>query len=131
MQSNEYIAILQGTKSLSLTYRGDCELKLVSYTNSDWGGDKETRRSTSGYVFTLAGAPVSWSSRRPSTVALSATKAEYIAAAKATKEAIWIARFLEELKVSCDVYLRSNSTVTTKELLASQKTLRTTGVPNI
>ena len=96
---------LQGTKSLSLTYRGDCELKLVGYTDSDWGGDKETCRSTSGYVFTLAGAPISWSSRRQSTVALSSTEAEYIAAAEATKEAVWIARFLEELKISCDVYL--------------------------
>ena len=96
---------LQGTKSLTLTYRGDCELKLVGYTYSDWGGDKETRRSTSGYVFTLAGAPISWSSGRQSTVALSSTEAEYIAAAEATKEAVWIARFLEELKISCDVYL--------------------------
>lgn len=96
---------LQGTKSLSLTYGGDCELKLVGYTDSDWGGDKETRRSTSGYVFTLAGAPISWTSRRQNTVALSSTEAEYIAAAEATKEAVWIARFLEELKISCDVYL--------------------------
>lgn len=99
---------MQGTKSLSLTYRGDCELKLVGYTDSDWGGDKETRRSTSGYVFTLAGAPVSWSSRRQSTVALSSTEAEYIAAAEATNEAVWIARFLEELKISCDVYQVTN-----------------------
>ena len=53
---------LQGTKSLSLTYRRDYKLKLVGYTDSNWGGDKETRRSASGYVFTLAGALISWSS---------------------------------------------------------------------
>lgn len=74
LQKNIQIAVkqvycyLQGTKSLSLTCRREGELKLVGYTDSNWGGDKETRRSTSGYVFTLAGELISWSSWRQITI---------------------------------------------------------------
>jgi len=50
--------------------------KLVGYSDSDWAGDLETRRSTTGFVFLLAGAAVSWSSKRQHSIALSSTEAE-------------------------------------------------------
>lgn len=55
---------LQETKSFSLIYPGDCELKLVSYTDSDLGGDKKIRCSSSEYVLTLASASILYSSCR-------------------------------------------------------------------
>ena len=62
---------------------------LKGYTDSDYAGDIGTRQSTSGFIFTLYGGPVAWSSRRQSCIALSTTEAEYVAAGDATKEGIW------------------------------------------
>ena len=69
----------------------------------------DKRRSTTGYVFTFAKAPVSWKSTLQSTVALSTTEAEYMAVTEAVKEAIWLQGLLSELemeqkhiKVHCD-----------------------------
>ncbi len=90
---------LQATKDLKIIYQGGLTEKprLEIYTDADCAGDKETRKSTSGYVAILAGCHVSWSSKRQSTVAQSSKEAEYIAASEAIKEAVWIGRLLEEL----------------------------------
>ena len=56
----------------------------------------DTRKSTSGYEFTLAGGAVSWCSRLQKVVALSTTKTEYISATGASKEAIWLAHLCSE-----------------------------------
>ena len=60
-------------------------------------GDKNSRRSTIGYVFTMGGTTVSWISKLQQVVALSTTEAEYVAAIEASKEIIWLQRFMEEL----------------------------------
>ena len=60
-------------------------------------GDIDTRQSTTGYVFTVGGAAVSWVSRLQKINALSTTEAEYVAAIEAAKEMIWLQFFLEEL----------------------------------
>ncbi|CAB3998883.1 Hypothetical predicted protein, partial [Paramuricea clavata] len=65
--------------------------------DSDWAGDINTRRSTSGYVFQIANSTVSWSSKRQRTVAKSSTEAEYIALSLATQEAIWLQRLLYDV----------------------------------
>ena len=75
---------------------GQC---VVGYVDSDYAGDLDRRRSTTGYVFTLAKAPVSWRSTLQSTVALSTTEAEYMAVTEAAKEAIWLQGLLEDLGV--------------------------------
>ena len=67
--------------------------------DADWGGDLDTRRSTTGYVFKVYGGIVAWKSRRQPTVALPTTEAEYMAAADATRQAIWLRRLLDELKL--------------------------------
>jgi len=59
--------------------------------------DRDNKRSTIGYVFTVGGTTVSWVSKLQSVVALSMTKAEYVVATKANKEMIWLQRFLDEL----------------------------------
>ena len=60
-------------------------------------GNRDNRRSTIGYIFTVGGTTISWVSKIQSVVALSTTKAEYIAATEASKEMIWLQRFMGEL----------------------------------
>ena len=86
---------LKGTKSKCICY-GKGQMELQGFCDSDMAGDVDTRKSTSGYVFTLAGGAVSWCSRLQRIVALSTTEAEYISATEASKEAIWLARLCSE-----------------------------------
>jgi hypothetical protein len=60
-------------------------------------GDKDSRRSNKGYVFTIGGTTVSWISKLQKVVVLSTTEAEYVVATKAIKEMIWLQSFMEEL----------------------------------
>ncbi|CAN0875048.1 Retrovirus-related Pol polyprotein from transposon TNT 1-94, partial [Linum grandiflorum] len=84
-------------------------------------GDIDTRRSTSGYLITFSGGAVSWQSRLQKCVALSTTEAEFIAATEASKELLWMKKFLNELgfrqerpQLFCDsqsaIHLAKNST---------------------
>jgi hypothetical protein len=87
---------LHDTADLGLVFRGTLQ-PLSGYTDSDWAGDPDTRRSTSGYVFTLGSAAISWSSKRQPTVSLSTCEAEYIGQTNTTKEAIWLQGFLKQI----------------------------------
>ena len=60
-------------------------------------GDKDNRRSTTRYVFTMGGTTVSWISKLQQVVALSTTEVEYVATTEASKEMIWFHRLMEEL----------------------------------
>jgi hypothetical protein len=62
---------------------------LEGYVDSDFAGDKDDRKSTSGMVFMLGGGAVSWGNKKQSTVSCSTTEAEYIAAAGGVREAMW------------------------------------------
>lgn len=89
---------LKGTIDFVITYeKTNSVFKLVGYTDSDYAGCIETRKSTSGYIFMLGNAPITWSSQRQSVVALSTTEAEYIALALGAKEAMWLKSLLHEL----------------------------------
>jgi len=91
---------IRGTLDVGIEYGSKStseRLELLGYSDSDWGGDVESRKSTSGYVFQLANGPVSWSSKRQKTVALSFCEAEYMALTEATKEAVWMRGLLKEL----------------------------------
>lgn len=87
---------LHDTADMGLVFRGTLQ-PLSGYTDSDWAGDPDTRRSTSGYVFSLGSAAISWSSKRQPTVSLSTCEAEYIGQTNATKEAIWLQGFLKQI----------------------------------
>ncbi|CCE29311.1 uncharacterized protein CPUR_03004 [Claviceps purpurea 20.1] len=87
---------LNGTQDLQLVYKGPLQ-PLRAFTDADWAGDTSTRRSTSGYIFSLESGAISWSAKRQPTVALSSCEAEYMGHTQATKEAIWLKRLLGEL----------------------------------
>lgn len=80
-------------------YGGSDELKIEGYLDLNWAGDKESRKFTSGFIFMFNEGPVSWCSKRQTTVALFSTKAEYIALTLADKEATWLRLLLTELRL--------------------------------
>ena len=88
---------LIGSSHRGLFYRKNGDRMIRGFVDSDWAGDTDTGKSTTGWVFTLAGCPISWSSRRQRTVSSSSTEAEYIAASEASKEAVWLKNFHKEL----------------------------------
>jgi len=73
---------LQGTKGLMLTYRRSDSLHIEGYTDSDYAGDD--RKSTSGYIFTLAGGAISWKSSKQTVTTSSTMYAEFVACYEAT-----------------------------------------------
>src|SRR5436305_6692729 len=87
---------LQGTPSLGIMY-GPPPSCLMGYSDVDWAGDVNTRRSTTGYVVMLNNGAVAWRSQHQPTVALSTMEAEYMALTEATKELLCMRRFLTEL----------------------------------
>jgi hypothetical protein len=80
---------LYSTIDKHITYSGKKNI-LVGYSDADWAGDKDSRKSTSGYVFYLCNCPISWGSKLQPTIALSSTESEYIALTIASQEAIWL-----------------------------------------
>ena len=94
---------LKGTLDHVLQYGGSSSsLQAVGYCDADYAGDIDTRRSTTGYTFLLAGGAISWNSKKQPTVALSTTEAEYMAATHATKEAIWLHKLFKDIGFSQD-----------------------------
>ena len=89
---------LNGTRDLGLLYAVSVEgQECFGYSDSDWAGDLDDRKSTSGYIFMLCGAGISWRSKKQASVALSTAEAEYIALSGAVQEAIWLRQLTLEL----------------------------------
>jgi hypothetical protein len=84
---------LKGTSDWGLLFNPKNDT-LVGYSDADWAGDPDSRRSTTGYLFTIGGVPVSWKSKKQATVALSTAEAEYMALATAAQEVSWLRKFL-------------------------------------
>jgi hypothetical protein len=87
---------LRGTAERGIRYTGD-DLRVYAYSDADWAGDLDSRRSTTGYVVYAAGGPIAWQSKLQTTIAVSTMEAEYMAAFGAIQELIWTKGVLDEL----------------------------------
>ena len=103
---NRIFAYLNSNRSKGIHYSGKNGFQLQGFVDSDFAGCEDSRKSTTGWVFTLAGGPISWSSQRQKTVATSTLDAEYIAGAEAAKEAVWIRNFINDLRIP-GLYVKS------------------------
>src|SRR5947209_14778440 len=73
------------------------DMDFHGYMDTDWSGDPDTSKSTSGYVFITNRAAVSWASKCQSMVALSSTESKYIGLSAAGQHLQWLCIFFEEL----------------------------------
>lgn len=99
--AKDVLRYLKGTRDMGIKFSPAPDthgaIVLKGYVDSDWASDVATRRSTSAYLFTIGGGCVSWRSKLQPTVALSSAEAEYVAAAAATQEAVFLRRALADL----------------------------------
>ena len=93
----------KGTSSYGITYgitfgtNGTNERTLISYGDADFAANVDDRRSTTGVLLILNGGPISWKSQRQSCVSLFTIESEYVAAAAAAKDVVWMRRLLQDL----------------------------------
>ena len=76
------------------------EMRLQGFVDSDWAGSSDDMRSTSGSFFTLGAGVFSWNSKKEDTLAQSRAEAEYIAAAAAVNQAIWLKKLMTDLSLA-------------------------------
>eukprot|EP00253_Pinus_taeda_P016571 PITA_16571 len=99
LQSKEGIFLSQSRYAcdlLRLFHMEDSSPLLVGFTDSDWAGDPDDRKSTTSYVFTLGSGPITWDCKKRATISLSSVEAEYRGAVEASKEALWLRQILSE-----------------------------------
>ncbi|KAM1936926.1 hypothetical protein ACFX15_014142 [Malus domestica] len=97
LAAKRILRYIRGTLNYGLFYNFGEDAKLFGYSDSDWGGDQDERKSTTGYVFFLGSTVFSWTSKKQSIIALSSCEAEYIVAASTVCEAIWLRNMLKSL----------------------------------
>ncbi|SJK98300.1 uncharacterized protein ARMOST_01565 [Armillaria ostoyae] len=93
------LGYIKGTTDYGVVYSRDEPLVPVGFIDADYGGCWDTMRSTSGYVFAMAGGPVCWSSKRQATVALSTVEAEYILLTRAAQQMMWMMSWMEKVRL--------------------------------
>ena len=103
---------LKGTMNFKLVYgahnydrpieKHSAEELITGFCDADWGSNIDDRRSITGYIFLFNGSAISWKSKKQPSVALSSVEAEYMSASQATREAVWLKRFLHELNIATD-----------------------------
>lgn len=110
LAAKRILRYIQATVDFGIFYKRECRNELMAYTDSDYAGDLDDRKSTSGYVFKLSGGAVAWASKKQPIVTLSSTEAEYVAAASCACQSIWMQRILKKIggtqtdsiKIRCD-----------------------------
>ena len=93
---------LKETFNFGLWYPKGNDLIVISYSDVDWAGCVDDRRSTSGTTFFLGDCLVSWSSKKQSSVSLSTAEAEYIAATACCTQILWMKKTLQDINMTCN-----------------------------
>ncbi|KAL2237273.1 UNVERIFIED_CONTAM: Retrovirus-related Pol polyprotein from transposon TNT 1-94, partial [Sesamum indicum] len=106
---------LHGSENIGIRFSKRSEnTQLVGFVDSNYANDRDSRKSTTSYIFTFCGSCISWKSQLQHIVALSTTEAEYIATTEAFKEAIWLDGLIKEIGFSNNkltVYSDSQSSI--------------------
>ena len=98
VQVKRIFRYLRGTADVGIVYKPEQHRNtLLCYSDADHAGDKSSSRSTTGVVCIYSGGAISWLSQRQSSVAISTTEAEIVAASEAAREVVWLKRLLNEL----------------------------------
>jgi hypothetical protein len=109
------IRYLKHNPGRGLLFPRHSELQLLGFSDADWAGCIETRRSTTGYCFFLGSSLVSWKAKKQMTVSRSSSEAEYRALSTATCELIWLLYLMKDLNVTCSkppiIYCDSQSAI--------------------
>ena len=98
---------LQGIKDYMLTYKRSDQLEVTGYSDSDFAGCPDDRKSTSGFIFMMAGGAVSWKSVKQTLTATSTMEAEYVACYEATCQTMWLKKLIfgfhivEHIQATC------------------------------
>ena len=87
---------VRGTVQFGIHYSVEAAPLLVGFTDSDWVGDLEDQKSTTGYVFNLGYGPITWSCKKQSVVSVCSAEVEYCGVIKASKESLWLREILSE-----------------------------------
>ncbi|KAK4368543.1 hypothetical protein RND71_012335 [Anisodus tanguticus] len=94
------IRYVAGTSDLGIWYSKDTNPNLIGYSDSDWVGDVDDRKSTSDGCFYLGNNLVSWYSRKQNCVSLSTAESEYVAAGSCCAQLIWLRHMLDNYDIS-------------------------------
>ena len=89
----------QETKDYKLMYKRTSNLEVLGYLDSDFADCVDSRRSTSGYIFILAGRAISWRSVKQTLTATSTMKVEFISCFEATSHGVWLKSFISRLRI--------------------------------
>ena len=90
---------LQRTKDYMLTYKRSDHLEIIGYSDSDFAGCQDSRKSTSGYIYLLAEGAISWKSSKQTLIATSTMEAEYVACYGASNHGLWLRNFVTGLQI--------------------------------
>ena len=94
------IRYLRSTPTMGLSYFTDSPLQLQAFSDADYAGCKDTRRSTTGYCIFLGTSLLSWKSKKQATVSKSSTEAEYRAMSSTCAEIVWLCRLLSDFDIN-------------------------------
>lgn len=110
---------LKGTADRGVLFKKNDHHKIQTYTDADWAGDRDSRKSTSGYFTLVGGNLVTWKSKKQKVVALSSAEAEFREIAKGIAEVLWLRKLLRELGYlssdSCKFYCDNNVAISISE----------------
>ncbi|XP_054795501.1 secreted RxLR effector protein 161-like [Prosopis cineraria] len=94
---------LKRTRDCMLTYRRSDQLEIIAYSDSNFGGCQDSNKSTSGYIFLLAGGAVSWRSAKQTLTTSSTFEAKYVVCFEASNHEIWLRNFVTGLRIMTNI----------------------------
>ncbi|PKI72006.1 hypothetical protein CRG98_007622 [Punica granatum] len=119
---------VKGTVDYGLLYSSKRGMELIGFSDSDWAGSYDDRKSTTGFVFYLGDTAFTWSSKKQFVVASSTCEAEYVAAASCVCHAIWLRRLFRELKLqqegATNIYVDNKSAIALAKNLVHHECLK-------